>query len=181
MEEWSDAMTNVDGTLDPGQASATDSPGDIPAARPAVLGRLDALAGEWDMEASFAAGYFGAGSPPLTGRGRTTFSWLDGNFFLIQRFTAEHPAAPRGIAIIGVAADPDTFSQHYYDSRGVARVYQMSLADGVWKIWREAPRFWQRFTGVFADDGNTIKGAWEGSADGSDWRHDFYLTYTKVG
>ena len=32
------------------------------------------------------------------------------------------------------------FEQHYYDSRGVARVYQMSLEGGIWKLWREAPR-----------------------------------------
>jgi hypothetical protein len=38
----------------------------------------------------------------------------------------------------------------------------MSLNDGVWKLWREASGFWQRYTGVFSDDGRTIKGAWEG-------------------
>jgi len=174
-------MTTVDGSQDPGNSTGIDQPGDIPAERPPVLSRLDALVGDWSVEASFAAGYFGPGSPPVTGPGRTTFTWLDGDFFLIQRFTAEHPAAPRGIAIIGAAAEPGRFSQHYYDSRGVARVYQMSLDDGVWKVWREAPRFWQRYTGVFADDGNTIKGAWEGSTDGSHWKHDFDLTYTKIG
>jgi hypothetical protein len=36
--------------------------------------------------------------------------------------------------------DPATFEQHNYDSRGVARVYQMSLEGGIWKLWREAPR-----------------------------------------
>ncbi len=33
-----------------------DSPGDIPAGRPASLGRLDALIGQWEMEATFEAG-----------------------------------------------------------------------------------------------------------------------------
>ena len=47
-----------------------------------------------------------------------------GQFFLTQRFVNEHPAAPSGIAIIG----PGTFIQHYYDSRGVARTYQMTLS-----------------------------------------------------
>jgi hypothetical protein len=36
--------------------------------------------------------------------------------------------------------DPATFEQHYYDSRGVAPVYQMILEGGIWKLWREAPR-----------------------------------------
>ena len=35
--------------------------------------------------------------------------------------------------------DPATFEQHNYDSRGVARVYQMSLEGGIWKLWREHP------------------------------------------
>jgi hypothetical protein len=57
----------------------------------------------------------------------------------------------------------------------------MSLDDGSWKLWREAPGFWQRYAGVFAADGKTIEGAWESSADGSEWQHDFRLTYTKIG
>ena len=35
----------------------------------AALSRLDALLGEWEMEVSFEAGYFGPGSPPVAGRG----------------------------------------------------------------------------------------------------------------
>jgi hypothetical protein len=159
----------------------TDSPGDIPAERPASLDRLDVLTGQWEMEATFGAGYFGPGSPAITGRGgRTTFEWVEGRFFLTQRFINEHPAAPSGVAIIGAGAEPGTFTQHYYDSRGVARIYQMTLDGGTWTLWREAPGFWQRYTGLISDDGHTITGAWEGSAGGQDWKHDFGLTYVKV-
>ena len=81
-----------------------DSPGDVPAGRPMSLDRLDVLTGQWEMEATFEAGYFGPGSPAITGRGgRTTFEWLEGRFFLTQRFASGHPAAPSGIAIIGPA------------------------------------------------------------------------------
>lgn len=158
----------------------SDSPGDIPAERPDSLDRLNVLIGQWETEASFEAGFFGPGAPPVTGRGRTTFEWLAGRFFLTQRFVNEHPAAPSGIAIIG-AADLQTFEQHYFDSRGVARVYQMSLDGGIWKLWREAPGFWQRYTREISEDGTTIKGAWQASEDGHKWRHDFDLTYIKVG
>ncbi|MFZ0042666.1 MAG: hypothetical protein WAK93_15245 [Solirubrobacteraceae bacterium] len=162
-------------------AGTTDSPGDVPDRRPAALTRLEALVGKWVVAASFEAGYFASGSPATTmGGGRTTFEWLDGSYFLIQRFSVEHPAAPNGIAIIGVGTSAETFTQHYYDSRGVARVYEMTLQDGVWKLRREAPGFWQRYAGVFSDDGSTISGAWEGSSDGVEWEHDFKLTYTKV-
>ena len=158
-----------------------DSPAGVPAQRPAALDRLDVLTGRWEMEASFAAGSFGPGSPAITNRGgRTTFEWVEGRFFLTQRFVVEDPAAPSGIAIIGAGEEPETFTQHYYDSRGVARVYQMSLEDNVWKLWREAPGFWQRYTGVISADGAAIEGAWEGSPDGREWKHDFGLRYIKT-
>jgi len=166
---------------DQGPGAPPDSPPDIPAARPASLGRLDALIGHWDMEATFEAGYFGPDSPAFTSHGgRTTFQWLEGRFFLTQRFINQHPAAPSGIAIIGAGAEPGTFTQHYYDSRGVARTYQMTLEDGTWKLCRQAPGFWQRYTGQISADGTTITGAWEGSADGQTWTHDFGLTYLET-
>lgn len=173
-------MASVTQPRDP--STNAGSPGDVPVERPWSLDRLDVLTGEWEMEATFGAGYFGPGSPAATERGgRTTFEWLPGRYFLTQRFVVDHPAAPSGISIIGAGADPETFAQHYYDSRGVARVYQMSLDGGVWKLWREAPGFWQRYTGVISDDGSRITGAWEGSPDGHEWKHDFGLTYIKAG
>ncbi len=69
------------------------------------------------------------------------------------------------------------FTQHYYDSRGVARVYQMTLDGQAWKLWRQAPGFWQRYNGVITEDDSTIIGAWAASADGQEWKHDFGLTY----
>lgn len=156
-------------------------PGDVPGTRPVALSRLDALVGEWETEFSFEARFFGPGSPAVSGRGgRTTFRWFDGEFFLIQRATADEPSAPNGIMIIGVGPDPETFEQHYYDSRGVARVYRMSLKEGIWKLWREAPGFHQRYSGAFSEDGNRITGAWEKSTDGSEWSHDFDLSYIRT-
>lgn len=107
------------------------------------------------------------------------FEWLQGERFLIQRWEVDHPDAPDGIAIIGFDDVRDGFRQHYFDSRGVARVYEMSFDDRVWKLWRDDPGFSQRFTGAFSEDGNTIRGAWEVFEDGSTWEHDFDLTYVR--
>ena len=82
--------------------------------------------------------------------------------------------------IIGPSETADTFEQHYYDSRGVARVYKMTLSDGVWRLWREAPGFWQRYSGRLSKDGSRIDGAWEKSADGSLWDLDFKLSYIRL-
>jgi hypothetical protein len=65
------------------------------------------------------------------------------------------------------------------DSRGISRIYQMSLSEGVWKLWRDQPGFSQRFTGTFSDDGRTISGRMEKSSDGLQWELDFDLTYTR--
>lgn len=52
------------------------------------------------------------------------------------------------------------------DACGVFRVDQMSLNDGIWKLWRDAPGFSQRFIGTFSDDDDTINGYWEISDGG---------------
>jgi hypothetical protein len=82
--------------------------------------------------------------------------------------------------MIGGDDSMGSYTMLYYDSRGVSRIYQMSLTDQVWKLWRDDPKFSQRFTGAFSDDGNTINAAWEKSEDGKPWELDFNLTYTKT-
>jgi hypothetical protein len=141
---------------------------------------LEPLVGEWSIEAGFAGG-----SPDDT-RGRVVFEWMAGRRFLIERWEVAHPDAPDGIAIIGFDEGRQTLLQHYFDSRGVARVYEMSFADGSWKLSRTAPdfsplSFLQRFEGILKDGDTVIEGRWETSKDGSNWETDFDLTYTKDG
>ncbi|MGH2617267.1 MAG: hypothetical protein ACRDJC_18700 [Thermomicrobiales bacterium] len=140
--------------------------------------RLAPFIGEWTMQAAFP------GAPPVEG-GHVVFEWMEGERFLIQRWDVPVAEAPDGFAVIGFDEGRGTFLQHYFDSRGVARVYQMSLEDGVWKLWRDAPDFSpldfvQRYTGTFSDDGKTIAGRWEIAHDGATWEHDFDLTYVRV-
>lgn len=148
-----------------------------------ALAALEPLVGEWGIEAVFPGGSpAGDGEPP--GDARTVFEWLAGRQFVVQRWEVPHPAAPDGIALIGLDRDRENYLQHYFDSRGVARVYEMSIGDGMWKLWRTSPDFSpldfsQRFTGVFGDDGTVIRGAWEMSTDGASWKHDFELVYTR--
>jgi hypothetical protein len=140
-----------------------------------TLESLDVFIGEWSMCASFD--WSSTNAP----RARTRFEWLPGRQFLIQRWEVEHPDAPDGIAIIGFDTVQSTLLQHYFDSRGIARVYQMSFADKIWTLQRFAasPDFSQRFTGTFGDD-DTFVGRWEISSDGSNWEPDFELTYSRM-
>jgi hypothetical protein len=144
-----------------------------------ALDDLETLVGEWSMEARFP------GSPPSGPRGRTVFEWLPGRQFLIQRWEVPHPAAPDGLAIIGSDPEREAYVQHYYDSRGVARVYLMTFGDGVWTLLREEPDFSpldfaQRFTARLDPADEEIRGNWEIASDDTTWRHDFQLIYTRL-
>jgi hypothetical protein len=154
--------------------------------RSEALARLDVFVGEWVVEAWFP----GQPAPPgASGDGpvaRSWFEWAPGRQFLLQRIEIPVLEAPDSLII--VSADPETgaYTQHYYDSRGVVRLYAMSFADGVWMLTRESPDFTpldfrQRFTGTFSADGNTISGAWETGRDDGQWEHDFALTYRRAG
>jgi len=43
-----------------------------------------------------------------------------------------------------------------YDARSVSRVYEMSFSEGVWKMWREAPGFWQRYESTVSKNGKIL-------------------------
>ena len=156
--------------------------GRTPSRNPA-LEQLNRFVGEWELEV------------PLEGQtirgGRVTFERLEDGAFLVQRSEvgdlSDAPTewvenAPRStVSIIGLDDTNEQFTMLYTDSRDVFRVYQMSLSDGVWKLWRDTPGFSQRFTGSFNNDGDVIEGTWGRSEDGVDWEVDLYQTYTRVG
>jgi hypothetical protein len=146
------------------------------AARDAAMARLEAFIGEWLMEASFPDGYGGSG--------RAVFEWALDRQFLVCR-TEVPGGPPDGLMIMGYDPGRMPYCQHYFDSRGVARVYAMNLSDGVWTLLRDSADFTpldfaQRYTGTFAADGRRIEGRWESAQDGTTWELDFHLSYTKV-
>jgi hypothetical protein len=155
--------------------------------RAEVLARLDVFVGEWVVEAEFPGDR--PTPPDTTEDGRKAHSWfewtLDGQF-LLQRIEIPMPEVPDSLSIISADAGTGSYTQHYFDSRGVARLYAMSLTDRVWTLTRESPdfmplEFGQRFAGTFSQDWNSVRGAWEKRFDGGGWEHDFALTYRRVG
>jgi hypothetical protein len=145
------------------------------------LRALEPLVGDWDVQPVVQ------GNP--IGTGRTRVEWTESGALLIQHSDADVPAdAPRGwianspmpaTCIIGLDDASGVFTMLYADSRSVSRVYQMTLADGRWTIWRDAPGFFQRYTATISEDGRTISGAWEQSPEGQTWSHDFDLNYLR--
>ena len=145
---------------------------DQPSAEKA-LKELEPLVGEWTLEATPPDG------PPWPGEARAKFEWMAGGRLLVERSEIEMPQAPDGICVMGCDAANGTYFQLYTDERNVCRVYEMSIGDGEWKLWREGEPFDQRFTGRFTEDGQKIEGRWEARRD-SGWETDFDLVYTRV-
>ena len=141
------------------------------------LKRLEVLVGDWNTEMSEMSF---APDPSARVHGQVSFEWIEGGAFLMMHMGAEHSPFPSAIEIIGRDESVETYSVLYFDSRGVSRIYEMSLDNGVWKMWRNSPGFSQRFMGTFSTDVNTITARREKSNDGITWEHDFNLTYTRV-
>jgi hypothetical protein len=150
-----------------------------------LLGRL---VGRWTTEATHPM------MPGVTVHGTVTIEWLEGERFLIHRARTDHPDFPDGISIIGhtehdrvdqathalpVSAEQPPLRMHYYDSRGVYRVYEAGIDAAAWRWWREAPGFSQRFTGTFADGGDTIVGRSQLRRDDDRWNDDLAITYRR--
>ena len=138
-----------------------------------ALQPLSRLVGVWTTVGSHP-------SLPDTLHGQTSFEWLEGGAFLRMYSEIIEPGVPTGIAVLGSDDDAETFFMLYFDERGVSRKYEATLHDNIWKLWRNAPGFSQRFTGTFDASGDTIVGVWEVLEDDTTWKRDLEMTYTRV-
>lgn len=140
------------------------------------------LIGGWTTEATH---------PYLPGTvilGSSEIEWLEGERFLIYRSSYDYPDIPDAIAIIG---DTDGLHMHYFDTRGVHRIYDVEVTDEGWDISmdRDAPvssfaspddRFSQRMRFTFADDERSIEGRGKLSHDNVTWEDDLQITYRRT-
>jgi len=133
--------------------------------------------------------------PGVIVHGTASVEWLEGERFLIHRVRTDHPDFPDAISIIGdmerdrvdgtrggdspAARTPSSWRMHYFDSRGVFRVYETNVTDEAWQWWRDAAGFSQRFTGRFGDGGDTIVGRSQLRKDDVHWADDLAITYRR--
>lgn len=139
-----------------------------------ALEPLSVLVGEWDTVGTHPL------LPNTTLHGHASFAWLEGGAFLMMHSDIEEPGIPSAIAIFGSDDASEAYFMLYFDERDVSRKYEATLRDNVWTLWRNMPGFSQRFTGTFADNGDTIIGVWELSEDDSSWKRDLELTYKRA-
>ena len=110
--------------------------------------------------------------------------------FVVLCSVGEPAEMPDSVSVIGGAPDGEPQPMHYFDSRGVRRLFLMSLEGSTWRIWRapgedwngpDGPGFNQRFIGEISPDGATIDGRWErGTGEKDDeWELDFPFRYVR--
>ena len=125
------------------------------------------------------------GLPPATGR--TTFDWMLRPRYLVQQASADHPDAPDGHMIITAGPGAATgYLQHYFDSRGVVRLYEMDVDGQDWTLTRTTRRLHARWTSRSAGSAGSATTATPSRAGGrprptaSSWQLDFRLTYRRT-
>jgi hypothetical protein len=152
-----------------------------------ALEPLNQLVGTWATEATHPA------VPGVVVRGTIVVEWLEGERFLSHRACTDHPDFPDALSIIGFTdqdridhtggsaplPDKPQLTMHYFDSRGVFRVFDVSIDKEAFRFWRNAPGFSQRFTGTFADKGETIVGRTQLCQDNIHWNDDLQITYRR--
>ena len=126
--------------------------------------------------------------PGITITGSATFEWLEGERFVIFRSHYEHPDLPDAVSIIG---DTDGFHMHYFDSRGVYRLYELTIAADGWTIAmaRQSPAgafaspdapFSQRVIYTFEHAGQFMSGKGQLSHDDLNWDDDLEIMYRRT-
>ncbi|MCW2543296.1 MAG: hypothetical protein JWM40_848 [Frankiales bacterium] len=128
---------------------------------------LDRLLGTWDTSMQHVQL-----PDPITGR--QVFERVLGGAFVMQRAAGDNPDIPQAIALF-----EDT-AVHYFDSRGVTRLFDLEVTDSSWSMIRRDPDFWQRSTTRFVGS-DLMEAVGENSHDGGvTWEHDFTMSYTRI-
>jgi hypothetical protein len=140
-----------------------------------ALALLERTVGTWTVTGSHPF------LPGRTLRGEVTFERIERGAFLRMHSKPEDPEFPEGVAIFGTDGDDDTCTMLYFDSRGVARRYDVELhADGfTWS--RASSQFAQHFRVTIADDGRSMESEGKMKKDDGPWEPDLRLSYVRVG
>jgi hypothetical protein len=141
-----------------------------------ALSELGFLIGEWDMALSGASFL---PDPEHVIHGRIEVRPIEAGTLLAMRQGVESSGPPAASWVMGRDDSQAGYTVLYTDGRGVSRVYEMSLSEGRWEIWRQTPEFSQRFEATVSVDHDEIAGSWEKCSSNGAWEHDFDVVYSR--
>ncbi len=116
------------------------------------LSSLEPLVGTWTLSGET--------------KGQATYSWMEGDFFLLQQVDFEHgDNRIKGLEIIGhlrpFGEEPSSdIKSRFYSSTGDTLDYVYELKDNTLMIWggeKGSPAYYK---GTISSDGNTCTGDW---------------------
>jgi hypothetical protein len=114
--------------------------------------------------------------PTTVTSGTATCDWLGDSFIRLQ---AEFDGEPTWDFVFGRSDARGEFVALYHDERGVQRVFDVTLEDGIWTMSRTDPDFHQRLLGRV--EGDRMVGQTDMSEDqGKTWRKDFDLIFERA-
>jgi hypothetical protein len=137
-----------------------------------ALARLERALGTWNVTGSH---------PQLAGRtlpGKVTFERIEGGAFIRMHSKMDDPEIPEGVAIFGADGDDDTCTMLYFDTRGVARLYDVAFHEDGFTWSRDSAKFSQRYRVRFA--GDKMEGEGTMKREGSEWEPDLCLSYVRA-
>jgi hypothetical protein len=141
--------------------------GRLPATPDPALRTLDRLVGTWTITGE-------------TFNGQTTFEWMDGGFYLVQRSQADHNGREfTAIEYVGFDQDTQTLRSHMMDSAGSNFTYTWQIDGDTLTIWfgdKDSDNF---LTGTFSPDGDTNTGRWQWP-DGKGGTDSYTATMTRT-
>src|SRR5262249_38812219 len=85
------------------------------------------LVGSWATEATHRL------LPGPAVSGNATYEWLEDQRFLIQRVHYDHPDLPDAVTVTGTIDGKPLM--HYFDVRGVHRVFDADFIADTWRFW----------------------------------------------
>ena len=128
-----------------------------------ALKHLEVFVGKWNTEGETTDDQSGA-VKKITGT--STTEWMDGGFFLIQRWDVRIGGEKNtGFEIIGYDTSSKAYISHYYHSIGLSQEYQLTVQGNTWRYKSDS----ERCKLVVSDDGNTLSAKWEKLNDDSKW------------
>jgi hypothetical protein len=132
------------------------------------MSTLDRLLGSWEFTMQHSAM-----SEPVTGRQRYE-RVLDGAFVL-QHWTYDHPDFPDAMALLSEER------YHYFDVRGIVRIFDLEVDDSGWSMTRLDEDFSQHSAARFRGP-DVMEVTGEISRDtGTTWQPDFTMICHRIG